>query len=570
MTRISLLPVLPPDEIDGSEQVPLVKDGQTHRANLDDIPAPEATRQAELATAAAASVSGLADDIAASKIVTDQLNVTTNDGARVVDQYGRLIKSVTADRETVAGATIADTDGAFAFRVTDQYGRLFGQINNDGQYVAGATETALIGSSASRVWAGALTETGFTVAADIEGEDRGEAVLVVSSDPAFANREFISAPVLPYATAKNDTQNFRSVKIAASGLRPDTSYSYRVDVDGVEGEVHTVRTAPASGDFTFIFGSCSNDFPTTDWLAMSAIKDAAPLFLLHIGDLWYSDIDTDDIRLQRQSNSRAARDGITRFADLLASVPVIYQSDNHDTCAPNQHGDIYPGTTFAQVVENSKKAFRETVPHYAFATDDSGEIGQAFSFDVAGVRFVVLDTVTFSSASTVIGARQMAWLKGRLSDSAGISQIFIASPENWIDVAQGWEIRSPVEQAEICDYIRDAAGLPPCTLLTGDVHFCAVDDGTNTDKSTGGGMPFFPQIVSSGLSSNTGADASYDTKFEWNGAVSHFHPGTSGTLSQQFVEVTVRAAGGWIARVYGGPYAGAVPTLLATYDTADI
>jgi hypothetical protein len=52
MAKISNLPLLDPATIDGSESVPLVKNGVTLQAELDTIPAPEAKRQADRADAA--------------------------------------------------------------------------------------------------------------------------------------------------------------------------------------------------------------------------------------------------------------------------------------------------------------------------------------------------------------------------------------------------------------------------------------------------------------------------------------------------------------------------------------
>lgn len=515
------------------------------------------------ADAAAASAALIVD-----KVKTGQGSGTVS----FLDKYRTIIKEIAADKEIIAGSEFRSITDAL-YRRIDQFGAISEEFMLDGTRRAGSTaeNERPLSTVAVNIWAGAPTSSGFRVTAEVEGYGPGVCQLVVSSDAAFARREFISQPAQAFETSRTDTDNWRSIKLEATGLDAGTLYYYRIDVDGRAGTTRQLTTMPTSGDFTFAFGSCNTVIMAGGrrWVSWAAITNKAPLFFLHLGDMSYSNIGTDDIRLQRNNNVRLVRRKISEAETLAAKIPIIYQFDNHDSALPNGWTEAYGATTYERVVANSRKAYDETMPHFDLAADADGTIGQAFAFDVAGVRFIVFDAVSFRDGVTFLGARQTAWVHAQLLGAVGMDQVFLCSSENWTTELQGWGATGAAEQVALCNFIRDTPGIPPCTVLTGDMHYSAVDDGTHTDKSTGGGLAL-PQIMSSGLAQSAFVPSVPANFFSWLGAASNFYINDAAAWMQQFVMVTVFEAGGWEAKIYGDPYAGDVPTLLGTYNSNDL
>jgi hypothetical protein len=138
------------------------------------------------------------------------------------------------------------------------------------------------------------------------------------------------------------------------------------------------------------------------------------------------------------------------------------------------------------------------VPHYPLGPT-GGTIGQAFT--VGRVRFIVTDQRSGSTPATArdtatkskLGAAQKAWFKQELINARdnGFPLIVWVCPDPWIGAAipgdDGWPGYT-TERTEIANFIRDNR-ITNLTLLCGDMHALAYDDGTNSDYATGGGAP---------------------------------------------------------------------------------
>ena len=86
MARITDLPALDPQLIDGTEQVPIVKDDATHRANLVDIPAPQAKLEADRAEVARQRAELAGDFIMDARNLKDSKAEAEADKAALADQ----------------------------------------------------------------------------------------------------------------------------------------------------------------------------------------------------------------------------------------------------------------------------------------------------------------------------------------------------------------------------------------------------------------------------------------------------------------------------------------------------
>ena len=332
-------------------------------------------------------------------------------------------------------------------------------------------------------WAGALTPTSFTVTARLAGGAR-QARLAVGTDAEL--RQPVYSPAQP---ATEDTG--RAVRLTATGLRPGTRYFYGVEVDGrldrvARGRVGTAPAGPAS--FRFAFGACARTGSSGS--VFDAVRGTDPLLYLNLGDMFYGDVDTDDLaqfrRLYDATLSAPAQ------AELYRSTATGYVWDDHDF-GPNNADGQAPSRLAAS------RAYRETVPHYPLAAGADGSIYQAFT--IGRVRFLLTDSRTGRASrdaldddrKTALGAAQRAWLEAELRSARDRYPLVVwANPIPWIeDVEAGsdaWGGYS-TERRRLSDLIA-AAGIRNLLMISGDAHMLAIDDGSHSDYSARGGAGF--------------------------------------------------------------------------------
>src|SRR5690606_39001988 len=109
------------------------------------------------------------------------------------------------------------------------------------------------------------------------------------------------------------------------GLDADTVYHWAIEEDSVLGEdpAGTIRTFPPEGQpasFMFAAASCGQTGSTA--ASYSRILDRAPLFFMHMGDLHYENIDTNNPALFRGA-FESVLDSAPQSA-LYQNVPVAY------------------------------------------------------------------------------------------------------------------------------------------------------------------------------------------------------------------------------------------------------
>lgn len=180
------------------------------------------------------------------------------------------------------------------------------------------------------------------------------------------------------------------------GLKPNTSYVYRVRPSGNEDAFgnRTFRTLPSSGPFTFIVISDSQDgHHYTEAMRFKLVADAIAkepdvLFVLHGGD--YARYDDEG----RWSLFFQAADA------MLSKHPIFTTIGNHEY--HNIRGAANGPTSAVQY-------------HSAY------DAPLRYSFDCAGIRFVVLDSPDPLNAneddphtSLALAESQASWLKNQL------------------------------------------------------------------------------------------------------------------------------------------------------------
>ena len=349
-------------------------------------------------------------------------------------------------------------------------GAMFGQGNSP--FIGGA-------------WAGNVTPTSATVS--IRLHEPGLRVrLQVSQSPGLTPALFSGA-----VTTATGTGN--TAKLTVQGLQPDTQYYYGVEVAGAlrpepasRGKLRTFPLGRAS--FRVAFASCG-DFRAANQAAFAAIIAEQPLFFLHTGDLHYSDTNSTVADEYRYNYDNVT----SHFAQgpLFRNMPVVYVWDDHDFSGNDSD-------TTASGRDTARSVYRERVPHYPLGAA-GGTIAQAFT--VGRVRFIMTDLRSGASAPTArdtasktkLGTGQKAWFKQELINARdnGFPLIIWVCPDPWIGAATAGDdswAGYTTERAEIANFIRDNR-INNLTIIAGDMHALAYDDGSNSDYATGGGAP---------------------------------------------------------------------------------
>lgn len=347
--------------------------------------------------------------------------------------------------------------------------------------VYGQTESPFIGG----VWAGNVTPTSATVS--IRLNSPGLKVRLQAS------RAESLVPAVYSSVATTATVTGNTVKLTLQGLVPDTEYFYGIEVAGTlrsdpqsRGKFRTFPLGRAS--FRIAFASCG-DFRAADQSAFPAIIEERPLLFIHTGDLHYSDTNStvaDDYRYNYDNV-------LGHFAQgpLFRSLPVAYMWDDHDFSGNDSD-------TTAVGRDTARAVYKERVPHYPLGAA-GGTVAQAFT--VGRVRFIMTDlrsgavspNLKESATKTKMSSGQKAWFKQELINARdnAFPLIVWVCPDPWIAQARlgddNWGGYT-TERTEIANFLRDNR-INNVTIVSGDMHGLAFDDGTNSDYATGGGAP---------------------------------------------------------------------------------
>lgn len=355
-------------------------------------------------------------------------------------------------------------------------------------------------------WCGALRDDGFVVAARIDGLQGSVSVTSTDGDTATFG------PV--------DANAAGVVKIDVAGLASDAVYEWHVVDDGVASSAWSgqARTLPPTGQpasFSFAaagdagLGTDGGDTYITNRVSnrpvFDTIRERAPLFFCHMGDLHYRDITTGaaqdyrdayhDVLTYNGTEPEGSRQG-----RLYRTVPTMYVWDDHDYSDNNSDG-TYAGKDAAA------QAYRECVPHYPLPGEDpegDGAGGVYQAWQVGRVQFVMLDERYYRDPSSdpdvsgkdMIGADQRAWLRGVL-ESTDAQALVLLTPVQWLSPgSESWGGYS-WERGQVQDILTDTGWAPDRMIaLQADRHSLGMDTGASNDW---GG---FPNYVLASLDAN--------------------------------------------------------------------
>ena len=406
---------------------------------------------------------------------------TGNDTVTAVYPLGDTLTGLTSDRRNdiiyVGADVVVPAAGSFVFPSF------------------GSTGTVSVYNPPQWFWAGALTANpSATISAKMTYETP-QVRAAFSTSPAFTPRIYSE-----YAEAS--TGNAQVAKMKVDGFQPWTTYYYAVENAGslytdYIGTLTTFGTGAHS--FSFGLGACENNtlgFTQTNtmWATMAAMN---PLFALHMGDLHYYNINTNDINRFRVAYNAVLSESTHRT--FFSQHGVEYVWDDHDY-GPNDSDTTAPGK------EAARLCYRETVPHYPLAAGN-GNNAIYHTFDVGRCRFIVTDnrsertpyTIADNPTKTVLGDEQKKWFKEQVlaaNADGSIAVTFWVNSFPWTGTGspgafpprENWAAY-PTERAEIATFLKSNS-VQNLFILSGDMHACAFDDGRTYDFSADGTNPF--------------------------------------------------------------------------------
>ena len=301
-------------------------------------------------------------------------------------------------------------------------------------------------------------------------------------------------------------------KITIDELEPDTQYYYGVLIHGTlqnQGRGKFKTFPDRAKSFTCAFSSCAKTGNNNT--VFDDIRNLDPLFFIHMGDLHYADITSNNISLYR--NAYDAVFNASRQRALYANVPTMYTWDDHDFSNNNSDGTTSHATPAAQA------AYKERVPHYPLNANDGG-IGQ--SWVVGRVRFIMPDLMSYksyegdadNSRKTQFGANQLQWFYNELLKPEPVKIWVNCKPWNGAAEipADDWAGYT-TERRAISNFIKNNDLEGHVMILSGDMHGIGIDDGRNSDFATGGGarIPIFQAAPLSSSASVKGGGFSHGT-----------------------------------------------------------
>lgn len=289
------------------------------------------------------------------------------------------------------------------------------------------------------------------------------------------------------ATAASTAGN-NNVLFALTGLQPDSTYFYVVEIGGTvySDRIGHFKTHPTSGAFRF---AVAGDLDTGIGAPIMRVIDSEdPLFFLLLGDAHYENI---------TSNSPTAFRNAYETAHLIPATFEVYQHrqveyiwDDHDYAGGDSDGTA-PARPAAQ------DAYRENVAHYPLAAGESGQLPIYHSYVIGRVRFVVSDLRSARSpksspdtgGKTMMGTAQKQWFKDELLAAKDAEQLvvwvcsvpWVTSSTDFDDSWQGYQS----ERRELADFMQ-ANGIANLIRVSADLHMAAIDDGTNDLFTTDG------------------------------------------------------------------------------------
>ena len=330
--------------------------------------------------------------------------------------------------------------------------RIFREI---GMTHFGGPMLGAVSSDGDRVWIRTLRPGKVTVRVMVDGKEE-------TFGPANSSKESDLTAIIP-----------------VTGLKPNTSYRYRVLVNDIPikmPETAELVTAPENEKVRIAFGSCFHRWGIGNQALSDMIRSRHPAAMLLVGDIAAQDRN-NHIGLHR--SDYLMRDLQPAWQDLVATVPVYATWDDHDYFDNDKSG-IPPGNPEKGIpghTDADRRAvwsvFREcwNNPSYGF-----GEQGQGVFLRtrIGPCDIIMTDNRYFREheEGSFLGDEQMKWLKEQLLDCKA-PFIILSCGTMWSDYVSGgkdsWGKWDPEGREEIFSFIEKNR-IGGVLLISGDRH----------------------------------------------------------------------------------------------------
>lgn len=283
--------------------------------------------------------------------------------------------------------------------------------------------------------------------------------------------DFSLAETTPSAASLQE-HNF-SVTLKTEHLKPATTYFYNVLINGTpvwQKDYPSFTTATSAGQSTHLriaFSSCLGHKAQDSDPQWAQMAERPFDLLLLLGDQHYAD--TTDVTVLRDQYLVYRSNG--DFRRIAQRKPVYTIWDDHDY-GGNDTDSTLPGK------EGSLMVFKEVWPNPGFG--ESGNPGVYYSFIRGDVEFFMLDGRYYrvpkllknGRNKTMLGARQLQWLKEGLSRSKAKVKIIVSGVEiNGAGGKDSWAYYRH-ERKELLDFIITQK-IEGVLFLSGDSHYTA-------------------------------------------------------------------------------------------------
>jgi hypothetical protein len=407
--------------------------------------------------------------------------------------------------------------------------------------------------------------------------DQAKVFVRTSQATNVAVRYSIYPTLTPYyeVTGSTDAQKDNTAILTLPNLGSSTpaplTWYYRVLVNGAPAtEIASFRTFPigAYNNLKLVVIGDTGNQTTGDPQGVGPVfvkaKDEGAFLALMPGDFDHQNKQTvDDKRTVRKTLYDPVSTGHD-FIELAKRTPTAYIWDDHDYGADDSDGrdsilsgpDQGKGAGFPFKCE-AISVYMEYVPSYSLTGVPSDVCGPHFtrlpppdwhtqwpvtlpkgiwqSFLIGHVKVILLDTRTQrhrpnNNMLDNYGLEQREWLESQLCDgptnpcnpSTAIVWRVIVSSSVWnrtLTKGDSWA-GFRMEQDELIGFIR-SKGIKNVLIVSGDVHWGALDDGTNGGLGTGdcGTLPAtgcLPQMVVPNTNMTIHRQCAWDS--QWSGA----------------------------------------------------
>lgn len=282
-------------------------------------------------------------------------------------------------------------------------------------------------------------------------------------------------------TAKSTNESDLSAVVDVEGLKPNTTYDYKlfvndkeIIIDDIRQSFHTPVKEMTDPEGRIIFGSCFHRWGLGNINQANSILSRKPDALLFNGDIAVQDRYGNSAQHREDFMMRDLTDG---WRKMVASIPVYATWDDHD----------YIGNDFAGVPSPSAKK-----ANFKFTPKDRDQIWSAFKYawcnpyygngdggvyhhtTIGPADVIMLDNRYFreNKKGSFLGDEQMEWLKKRLLESKSPFKI-LSCGTMWSDyVSEGkdsWGKVDPEGRAKIYKMIMDN-NIKGVLLISGDRH----------------------------------------------------------------------------------------------------